>query len=213
MNPLYSLQRSYSEVYLRSSFQPSTDRLGNQFALSRVIALSMNSAWTLQSIVFQVALAVESSVKLIFSLLSLNFSSSYTHGLRLISVPINLTLTAISTLTIALSVIFPHFSLQTHQYIIGLTQITSAWGYLQSLEKINPFFSSQSKKNFDLVNKAIAYDFLTLSNAYPKVEDVYLLVRSVDHYWESLPYLLKYTESLDEESYHKLKQKALLELN
>lgn len=210
MNSIFSLQNSSIETYLRRSFQPSIeDPIYYNFSSYRFTVFVSNSAWSLQSAVFQIALCIESFIKLSFSLLLLRPLPLYFQTMRLLSVVVNVTLTTLSTTTIALSLLFPTIALNIHQQIIGFTQLTSSLLDIKKLELLNELCSSNSKKKFVFLDKKEALAFLHMTQTYPEVEDFFLLTRSVHNYWQNLNELLSLTESLDSVTYKEFKQSAI----
>jgi hypothetical protein len=203
---LFSTQSSLTETYLRRCFQPSVVDQSNTPA--RFVVLMLNTSWTLHAFLFQTALAVESSFKIIFSLLSLNKTALYTNGLRLAAAPVNLLLITTSISSIALSILAPETALRFHQTLIGYTQLLPSYFDLKLFEQAELTCSGQNHKEAVFTNVSSAQSFLSLIQSYPRPEDLYLLTRSINHYWQPLPNLLTMSERLDEDSYHRIKVKA-----
>lgn len=211
MTILFSNQSSLTETYLRRCFQPTPAESVNE--VNRFMVMVLNTSWTLHSTLFQVALAIESSVKLLFGVLLLNRKAAYTNAIRLLSVPFSLILTTTAALTIALAILWPETALRANQSLIGYTQILPSYFDVKDLEFSEIVFAG-STNGADPVftNPTSARSLFSLTKTYPRSEDLFLFTRAVNQHWQPLPNLLRISEQLGEDTYTQIKSKVALHL-
>lgn len=204
MSSLFSLQSCISEKHLRCSFQPIPPEQIESVASRRFIVMLRNGVWTIHSFLFQVCLAVESAIKLSFSLLAMNHRAIKNNAIRLLSTPVNFLITSASLLLLPAAPLAPETLLNLHQSTIGLTQITSSFFHIKNLETADLCCSTGSTSHPEMTEDSSAKALLSLISDFPNAEDLYLLARAVNQYWQNIPHLLKFTCELNEHSYKTL---------